>query len=113
VNAFAELRDFAYDTIPALLLAAGGRMDKQDMHARVRSLFIANHPWSEELDRLGGGGCTIGMNAVAWAMAWLVRDGILLPSSGRPWVELARHSVGPAKLPSPVAGYRRRAKRAY
>jgi hypothetical protein len=79
MTAFAELRDFARDTIPALLLEAGGQMDQQQMHAHVEHLFIGDRLWPEELNRIQKGGCTARRNAIAWAMADLVMDGSLSP----------------------------------
>ena len=97
MTAFAELRDFARDTIPALLLEAGGQMDKQQMHARVEHLFIGDRLWPEELNRIQKGGCTARRNAIAWAMADLVMDGSLSPSIGQPVVRLAGLDMAPPK----------------
>ena len=107
MTAFAELRDFARDTIPALLLEADGRMDKQQMHARVEHLFIGDRPWPEELNRIQQGGCTARRNAIAWAMARLVMDGVLSPSMGQPSVSLAGLDTHPLNT-TPVMAPRRR-----
>jgi hypothetical protein len=95
--AFADLRDFARDTIPALLLEAGGQMNKEQMHARVEQLFIGDRPWPDELNRIQRGGCTVRRNAIAWAMADLVMDGVLSPSIGQPVVRLAGLDTEPRK----------------
>ena len=97
MTAFAELRDFARDTIPALLLEAGGQMNKEQMHARVEHLFIGDRPWPDELNRIQKGGCTVRRNAIAWAMATLVMDGVLRPSMGQPVVRLAGLDTEPRK----------------
>jgi hypothetical protein len=96
-SSFSDLRDFARDTIPALLLEAGGEMDKQRMHARVEYLFIGDGTWPEELNRIQKGGCTVRRNAIAWAMANLVREGVISPSSGLPSVRLAGLDTAPGK----------------
>lgn len=64
-------------------------MDKQSMHDRVEHLFVGDRPWPEELTRIQKGGCTVRRNAIAWAMADLVMEGVLSPSIGRPVVRLA------------------------
>jgi len=94
MTSFAELRDFAKDTIPALLLEAGGQMDKEQMHARVERLFIGDQQWPHELTRIQKGGCSVKRNAIAWAMANLVTEGVLCRSLGQPVVRLAGHDNG-------------------
>jgi hypothetical protein len=78
-------------------------MDKQQMHARVEHLFIGDRPWPEELERIQQGGCTVRRNAIAWAMARLVMDGILSPSMGQPSVRLAGLDTHPLKATPALA----------
>lgn len=90
MDARRALRAFAFDLIPLLLFAAGGRLDKEEMQAEVRRRFTQLFGWPEEFDRVQRGGVTVGRNAIAWALHDLVRRDILLRSAGRKIVELAR-----------------------
>jgi hypothetical protein len=89
MTALAELRLFARDTIPALLLEAGGQMNTRDMHTRLEQMFAASRLWPVELNRLQRGGCSVGRNAIAWAVTSLENDGVLASSAGQPTMRLA------------------------
>lgn len=93
MKTFADLRLFARDTIPLLLLEAGGEMSKEQMHQLVERLYAQGKPMPEELDCVSASGTQVKRNAVAWAMRDLVMDGILERSSGRSTVRLS----GPKK----------------
>ena len=88
-------------------------MDKQQMHARVEHLFIGDRPWPDELNQIQTSGCTVRRNAIAWAMADLVTEGVPSPSIGQPFVRLARLGLeplnsGPATAPSAVPTHHER-----
>jgi hypothetical protein len=82
------LRNFAYVVIPRLLRASGGRLEKPEMRAEIRRQFEEGGRWAEELDRVHGGGCTVWLNEIAWAMSKLVVERVIRPSSGQTFVEL-------------------------
>ena len=89
-TSFSDLRNFARVTIPDLLRAAGGVMDKQVMHRTIEAMFVRGGQWPADLLRVQKNGCSAKTNAIAWAMADLVMRGVTHKSMGDSVVRLAR-----------------------